>query len=843
MKKLVRKIDYNYLYITLLCIFLVFITMHVGGFFASNTDWINQHLEFANYFRNLFYKTGNLFPNFALNIGSGQNIYNFSYYGLYSPYLLFSYLFPGIKMVYYLQIINVITYVLTGCLFYKFLKGHFNKNISLLTTIILIMSGSLLFQFHRQFMFVNYMPFLIISLIGVDRYFKNESKHLIIIGTFLMIMTSYYYSITGIIVIIIYTIYKYFTIYDRLNQKIVFKIIKDFFMIFIISIMLASVLLLPTLYTLLNGRGENSRYINILTLFIPSANINGILYDKYALGLTSISLYALIYNALVGQKSTKILSRIILVILIFPIFVYIFNGTLYVRNKILIPFLPLMGIVIGKFIIELLDQKLDMEIVFLSTLIMIISILFFNYIPYETDALLYLDMILIASSIYLYRYNFISKAIMILFILVMPLGVVIFTNLDENYVLKKDYESYERIDAKSSIRKTLKKENDIVRFSDLSDDLKGINRVYGNNYYTSSVYSSIENSNYVNLYKNVLKNSFNHRNKLMLSNTNNIFYQTLMGHKYVYNNYASIGYKEVKKDLYNSVYINKNVLPIFYGSSNIINYDEYEKIKYPHNLDVLINNVVANSKTTSNYKSTIKEEKLKYKVVEKTNLSINKKKNYIEVIPKYNNYLKLELEKPLKNEVLIISFDLNSKTSCEEGDQKIYINGITNLLTCDEWIYKNQNTNFNYVLSSSRTTKNLKITFNPDIVYKIANIRVYRMNYDSIKNVNDTIYKFKLDNKKSTDNKFVGTINMEKNGYFVTSIPYDAGFKIYVDGKKVEVERVNTSFVGFKLSKGFHNIKVIFEAPFLCTGKVISVIGLLLFGIVIYNDMKKKTSN
>lgn len=55
------------------------------GVFGSKVDWISQHSVFPDYFRQQFYDTGDFFPEFAAGIGGGQNIYNFAYYGLYSP--------------------------------------------------------------------------------------------------------------------------------------------------------------------------------------------------------------------------------------------------------------------------------------------------------------------------------------------------------------------------------------------------------------------------------------------------------------------------------------------------------------------------------------------------------------------------------------------------------------------------------------------------------------------------------------------------------------------------------------------------------------------------------------
>ena len=184
---------------------IVLISTHFTNMFGSNTDWINQHTIIPEYFRQTFYKTGSLIPNLALNYGAGENIYNFSYYGFLSPLILPSYLLPFISMTTYMTIIDILVVITSAILFYHFLKKHdFDSHISLTVSLLLVLSAPFIFQMHRHIMFVNYMPFLILSLFGVDKLLKENKKSLLIISIFLMIMTSYYYSVCGILVLGIY---------------------------------------------------------------------------------------------------------------------------------------------------------------------------------------------------------------------------------------------------------------------------------------------------------------------------------------------------------------------------------------------------------------------------------------------------------------------------------------------------------------------------------------------------------------------------------------------------------------------------------------------------------------
>ena len=836
----IKNIDKNYFIIVGLSLLFIFITIYPGSFFGSNVDWINQHVPFADYFRKLFYSTKNLFPNLAFNIGGGQNIYNFSYYGLYNPYIIISYLLPHIKMITYIQVINIIIYPTIGCLLYYFLKKHFSKNISVITTIIIISSASILFHLHRQYMFVNYLPFLILALIGVDKYFKNGNKSFLIINVFLIIMTSYYYSITSMIVIIIYVVYKYYSSHDKLDKEIVLGIIKDFFIIFMTSILMASILLLPTMGAILNnGRSKTTNTIPLIYLLIPKANISAFVYERYTLGLTVISIVSVIYYLFDKSKNKSIVSLIILIIFNFPIIIYILNGALYDRSKILIPFIPLIGIFIASFLEDVLSKKVNLKKIFIIGIILVFLFSITSFDVYLYELLFYIDVFILIFFIYLYYYDLIPSEVLLTIILIIPICILLYSSLFDIPVIKSDYNSYDVIDAKKTLDEASKKENDIVRYDNIFNEKMMINGIYNSRYYISSLYSSVYNKRYKNFLRNTLKNPVKHRNELMLEGNHNIFSQTILGEKYVYNNYASVGYKIKKEDVVNNLYVNNNVLPVLYGSSTLLNIKEYKKIKYPYNMEVLVNNVVTNSASKNKYKITMKKEKLDYKVVEKTNIDIRKKDNIIYIRPRMDNYLKLSLDKPLKKEVLVISFKLLNRAECYQGDSKIYINGTTNTLSCKDYIYDNHNNVFHYVISSEITTKNLKIKFNPDINYKITDIKTYRMSYDSIKNVKNNIYEFKVNRKKTNGDYIYGTINMKENGYFVTSIPYDKGYYVKVDGKRVKTEIVNTAFLGFKLSKGEHVISIHYVAPFSRVGKLLSIIGLALLMVIIKKENKK----
>ena len=206
-----KKIDKNdliyKLLLVILCLLLIIISKG-SNVFGSDTDWIRQHIIFPDYFRDLFYSNHNLFNTFSPHIGSGINIFYLSYYGLFSPIILLSYLLPFVGMGNYIIYSSYILIIITSLLIYKFFKSNdFNIHISFILSILFILSGPFIFHFHRHLMFINYMPFLILSLIGVKRYIDKNRSLLFIVSLFLLIMTSYYYAVVSIISIGLYYLY------------------------------------------------------------------------------------------------------------------------------------------------------------------------------------------------------------------------------------------------------------------------------------------------------------------------------------------------------------------------------------------------------------------------------------------------------------------------------------------------------------------------------------------------------------------------------------------------------------------------------------------------------------
>ena len=114
------------------------------------------------------------------------------------------------------MLVSILCLVADVVLFYKWTRNHgVSKGNSILTSILFLLAGPMIFHSYTHIMFVNYMPFLILSLMGTDRYFQKKKSGLLTGSVFLMIMTSFYFSIGGILVLFIYGVFQYLDIQEK----------------------------------------------------------------------------------------------------------------------------------------------------------------------------------------------------------------------------------------------------------------------------------------------------------------------------------------------------------------------------------------------------------------------------------------------------------------------------------------------------------------------------------------------------------------------------------------------------------------------------------------------------
>lgn len=835
MKKKINLKDIIFCLIPIV-LFVIMVNVLTKGtyIFGSQLDWNGQHATIPDIFRSIFYSTKDLLPDFAFNLGSGQNIYNISYYGYLSPIVLISYLFPKVNMYDYIAISTIVTVLISTILLYIFLrKQKFSSEVSLLSAVLFITSSCISFHSHRHVMFINYMPFLILGLFGVDKKLDKNKGWLLSISVFLMLMTSYYFSIGGIVALVIYGIYKYLCSMKKVTFKSFMKTGISFLLPIIIGICASAILTIPTFMTLLNNRAASNVSIKLKDLLLPGSP-KSILYHSYGVGLRAIIIPALIVFFR-KKKENLFLAITLSLVAIFPIFNYILNGTMYIDAKSLIPLLPLYIFIIANFLKELFENKLNYKLLIPITVLISFFVIRSKF---QTEYFI-LDMISILIVILIYEI-FKKKYIVLVPMIIISFIICFFINKEDNFTLKDTYNSNYN-NTKEVIEVITENDSDFYRISNRISYVETTNTIYGNpKYYFSTIYSSISDSDYNQFYYDTINNEIPTRNRALTVSTENIFSLILTNNKYIVSQEGELhGYEKVyESDKGIKIYKNEHVLPLGYATSNVMSYEDFDKLSNPVANEALLNVIVADTKSDNNYVPNVMKTDLLLEDILKGENTIIEEDGSITIKVKDTMKFEYELPQQYQNKILFISFNMNKNNKCGKTDQLIKINNVKNKLTCSSWKYHNKNTRFDYVIAP-KDLKTLYISMNQG-EYNLSDAEIYYIDPAALDNVRSNVDVFEVDTNNTKGDKISGTINVTKGGYFTISVPYDKGFNIKVDGNKVEYEKVNDGFVGFKINKGAHNIDIEYKAPYKNVGILISILGFAMFGVVTVLEQKRK---
>ena len=867
------------------------------GIFGAKVDWISQHSVIPELFRQQFYDTGNLFPDFTLQAGGGQNIYNFAYYGLYSPAILLSYLLPFVSMSDYIIAVSVGSLALSVMLLYYWLSRRgVNRKICFGVSLLFLLAGPMIVQSYSQIMFVNYMPWLLMSFLGADRYLefiKNireavqpcegaeccrrphparesvRAHAVLIIGVWGMILTSFYFSIGGMLALAVYGLCRYIEMEERTDGVAKAAVWRNFIKaaagyIFSmgISVLLSGILLVPTAYSLMQGNHIQSGY-TWKDLLFPKMPVEELFYQPYGAGLTTLLLTALLTGLFYRKWQERLLSQICLILLVIPAFAWILNGGLYIRGKVWIPFLPLFCYMIAVYIKKQSEKQVNIKV---SAAAYLVTLFFVWHSDTKYSFILLAEGIALLVFYLAFCYLAVcqkkkGQELWLLVPSVCFLAVFLTVCMpSKTRVLEPEFyktvtnRSYSRLEQKIEKKMTTESEgtdgdSGMYRIEEVGNSrfkAADLNRIRGRKQYLTSIYSSAYSTEYQNFRKDTFGVEQPFRNLMMQSVSENPEFRSLMGVRYILSEKNVPGYRKIMQDGKVAVYENKEVLPMAYVTDQTISDSEYDSLKYPYNQMVFKKAVVVQGEKAKVAQSIKSENRKDKKIQNVTAQSVkagtkeaqnvtteDKKKDDIEKLNISGSSWKIRTRKQTQKEitfgrkakegeVLYVRFQV--KNHRRSKDVAAWLNGVRNKLTAKTHIYYNGNTTFTYAVALNKGEEKAEILLGGGD-YDVKNVEAY------LGQTGQTLsyHAFRPDWKHTKGNRIEGTVKGMTDGYFVTSVPYDKGFAVKVGGHTVKTEKVNKAFLGFRIGAGTHHVKITYHAPGKRAGMIISFAGILLF--------------
>lgn len=138
-----------------------------------------------------------------------------------------------------------------------------------------------------------------------------------------------------------------------------------------------------------------------------------------------------------------------------------------------------------------------------------------------------------------------------------------------------------------------------------------------------------------------------------------------------------------------------------------------------------------------------------------------------------------------------------------------------------------------YLLEMGRLNSGDEITLTAEESDEKLTAVVYRFSDRAMISLYDTLNEMPLHLTSWTDTKLSGTVDVKTAGLLFTSIPYDEGWTVTVDGEAVETKKAFEAFLALELSDGTHEITMTYFPKGFTTGACISgaaaVILLLLY--------------
>lgn len=834
-----KYINYTLVFlIPILVMILVYASVGIYPFGKKSlltVDLAGQYVAFFNSLKNIFTGDISMFYSFSKTLGG--NMFGLVTYYLLSPFNLIFLLFDKINITEAILVINLLKIGFCGFTSYIYFNKTFKDNTKVSLTFSVVYSlCAYNIVYSQNLLWLDGVILLPLIYLGIDKLIEKEKPILFYITLTIAIIINYYIGYMLCIGSLIYFIYKLYLFNNyKLSIKNNKKDIFYFFKYVFLAVGTSMIILLPSLYSLTAGKANFS-----LSEFVPKQTYPVMeLISRFFIGSFKnsdlsggcpnvfISLFTIVlvvvyfFNKKINSKEKRATLYLVLIFLIS----FIFYPIDVVWHTFQHPAgFPFRYSFIFDFVLLIIAYKSYLSIKNVD------KNLFKKLIPYTIFLSVVMDMFMYNSNIVykiiasgalivlylLYLFKNKDKRItkLISFLIVLEMGInalTVVVNMD--YQNRSEYTNF--ISTYGSIVDKIK-ENDSSFYRLEKDYSYSTNDALMLNYngisHFSSTYEGVNNEllgDYLGIFNRFYITNYNGSTPvtnslfdikyLILQNKNN--YYNLIDTKelennnlYVYeNNYnLPLGFmvnsdlKDLELTKYEPFINQNNILKTMANNNTLVfNINDISNT-YLYNLELKDSDIKIYNKVIDNMESTIT-----YTVDIK-----NTGELYGYISSKYNN----------KIDILV-----DGKSIIDITDQNDYRYNILDL----GYYKRGDKLEFKVVLLESQIKFNDIMFYTLDLT-KFKN-QIEKLSNNEVLNITD----YKIDYIK-------GNINVVDNKLLYTSIPYDRGWSIKVDGKEIEPVKIFDSLIGIELSEGNHTIEFKYIPRGLYVGAGVSIVSIIL---------------
>ena len=136
-------------------------------------------------------------------------------------------------------------------------------------------------------------------------------------------------------------------------------------------------------------------------------------------------------------------------------------------------------------------------------------------------------------------------------------------------------------------------------------------------------------------------------------------------------------------------------------------------------------------------------------------------------------------------------------------------------------------------------TSTVKITSNEK--HKSGNFKlmVYALDKDKFENAYRALADEQLEITRFSDRKISGKLSAKEDGVLYLSIPYEKGWRVYIDGERTETFKVLQAMLGVRVGSGEHDVRIEYTPEGFPLGGTVSFLCAVFTVLLIIGDRRR----
>lgn len=130
------------------------------------------------------------------------------------------------------------------------------------------------------------------------------------------------------------------------------------------------------------------------------------------------------------------------------------------------------------------------------------------------------------------------------------------------------------------------------------------------------------------------------------------------------------------------------------------------------------------------------------------------------------------------------------------------------------------------------------VTFNDAVIIDGGTPLICEVDYGELEKVSSFANENAVDLSKFTGDKINGTTNLSEDMTIFTTIPYDKGWNVKIDGSPVQTREIYDALLSFEIPGGEHTVKLNYMPRCYVYALVISLTGVAAFAIIVTAENK-----